>query len=409
MVAGVGASVGASRLLLPVVGVASLFWGIRRVVYGRLSVRTPADWAVALLLLTLPLTLLVTATPDTTRPQVYRLLAGLALYYAIVNWASSARRLRLAIRVVMLAGLALALLTPFSVTMPTLDKLPFIPRLVYLRFTPTMADTVNPNVMAGTLVIMLAPALSALFFTRRSLGLLNLGLALAASCAMLVMLLLTQSRGGLLALAALLAALILLRWRRGWLVLLVAAGLGLVVVQARGFTDVLSALGTNSTFGGLDARREIWSRAMFMTQDFAFTGIGMGSFEYVAGLLYPFILAPPDTPHAHNLFLQVAVDLGVPGLIAWLAIFLIVTAAAWKIYRAGRRNDDPWVMGLGAGLLGSQVALATHGLLDAVTWGMVRTAVIPWALWGLAVAGSNIYAPAGGLRVNREDAADMED
>ena len=55
-------------------------------------------------------------------------------------------------------------------------------------------------------------------------------------------------------------------------------------------------------------------------------------------LLYPFFLAAPDTiRHAHNLFLQIAVDLGLPGLVAWLAIWLAVTASAWGVYRSGRQ------------------------------------------------------------------------
>ena len=38
----------------------------------------------------------------------------------------------------------------------------------------------------------------------------------------------------------------------------------------------------------------------------------------------------------------------------------------------------------------NQVALVTHGIVDAVTWGMVRTAVIVWTLWGLAAASKRI-------------------
>ena len=41
-------------------------------------------------------------------------------------------------------------------------------------------------------------------------------------------------------------------------------------------------------------RLEIWSRAIYMLQDFPFTGIGMGAFRQVANLLYPFFLAGPD-------------------------------------------------------------------------------------------------------------------
>ena len=118
----------------------------------------------------------------------------------------------------------------------------------------------------------------------------------------------------------------------------------------------------------------------------------MGLFGDVADLIYPFFLtASGRIPHAHNLFLQVGVDLGIPGLIAWLAILILVILTAWQVYRQGRSVGDGWIAGLGAGLFCTQVALVVHGLTDAVTWGMVRPAPIVWGLWGLAVASKHIY------------------
>ena len=37
---------------------------------------------------------------------------------------------------------------------------------------------------------------------------------------------------------------------------------------------------------------------------------------------------------------------------------------------------------IGAGFFCSQLALATHGMTDAVTWGMVRPAPLVWVIWG---------------------------
>jgi putative inorganic carbon (HCO3(-)) transporter len=130
-----------------------------------------------------------------------------------------------------------------------------------------------------------------------------------------------------------------------------------------------------------------------MIRDFPFTGIGIGSYVEVGDILYPFFLfVPGQIVHSHNLFFQVAVDLGVPGLVAWLVVFLMANKMAWQIYRQARIRKDYWAAGLGAGLLGSQIALAVHGLTDAVTWGMVRTAPLVWALWGLAMAGGHVYS-----------------
>jgi putative inorganic carbon (HCO3(-)) transporter len=128
-----------------------------------------------------------------------------------------------------------------------------------------------------------------------------------------------------------------------------------------------------------------------MIQDFPLTGIGMGSFGKLADRLFPFFsYQAGKIPHAHNIFLQLAVDLGIPGLVAWLAAWLLVGVTAWQLYQAGRAAQDSWRAGLGAALLSSQAALVVHGLLDSVTWGMVQPAPLVWLLWGLAFAGWNV-------------------
>jgi putative inorganic carbon (HCO3(-)) transporter len=126
---------------------------------------------------------------------------------------------------------------------------------------------------------------------------------------------------------------------------------------------------------------------MYMIQDFPFSGVGMGTFSEVADRLYPFFLFAPGTvEHAHNLYLQVAVDLGLPGLIAWLAILFALVAAAYLTWRSGRASGSSWLAGIGAGLLAAQVALVVHGFTDAVVWGMVRSAPLVWLVWGLGAA-----------------------
>ncbi|MER3513799.1 MAG: hypothetical protein C4310_04935, partial [Chloroflexota bacterium] len=80
-----------------------------------------------------------------------------------------------------------------------------------------------------------------------------------------------------------------------------------------------------------EGRLELWSRALEAIADYPFTGIGMGTFDHVIPLRYPYVLlagAELAVPHAHNLFLQVAVDLGLPGLIAFVALLGLVLAAA---------------------------------------------------------------------------------
>ena len=403
---GVAAAVVTTRALPFALGIAALFWLLRWVAYGRPTVRTPGDWSIGLLVLMVPVTLWATALPDITRPQVYRLLTGIALYYAILNWAVSAARLRLLAMGVVLVGLLLALSAPVSVRWVAGGKLIFIPEAIYRELPLLLPDPIHVNVMAGTLVILLPCALAPPLFSWGRLSWFERALAIFAILLMSGVLVLTKSRGGLMALAALLVVMAALRWRHGWLAAPVSALAGGLVIWRIGLARILDLLAATQALGGLDGRLEVWSRALYMTQDFPFTGIGMGTFKQVANALYPFFLAGPDAdiPHAHDLFLQVAVDLGLPGLIAWSSVLLLVICLAWQVYHQGRRSGDRWLAGLGAGLFCGQVALIVHGLTDAVTWG-TKPAVVVWVVWGLAIAAYLLGTRPTGVAPGREVSA----
>jgi putative inorganic carbon (HCO3(-)) transporter len=378
-------------LLPAAVITAAVFWLLRWIGTGRVSRRTPVDGAVILLIVMGLVSLWVSAVPAITIPQVYRLLTGIAFFYAIVNWCNSPKRLRILLLGATLAGLLLAIFAAVSVQWP-IGKLLYISRQLYEKFSVLVSDTVHPNVLAGSLIILLPIPLAGVLFgwgkTSRSEKILYI----EAIIVMLVVLALTQSRGAWMALCVVLLTLVILRWRLGWLILVPVTILAVGVVSRLGTSQIQEKAFSGGSISNWDGRKEIWLRGIYMIQDFPFTGIGMGLFGKAADLLYPFSsLTSGAIEHAHNLFLQVAVDLGVPGLIAWLTILLVVTAIAWQLYRYGYKQQEIQCAALGAGLLCSQIALVVHGMTDAVTWGMVRPAPLVWAIWGLAVATGIIY------------------
>ena len=387
---GVAAAVGLSMVktsLLPwAVLLALLYWPVRWVAEGRPSRRTPADWGVILLLLMLPVTLWATALPEKTIPQVYRLVLGILFFYTIINWVAHTRKLDWVIAGILAAGAILSGMAVFSVTWAT-TKLAFVPAGIYQRFDLLVSDTIHPNVMGGNLALIAVIGVALLLYAWKSLKLWQNLLVLAITLVISGMMLLTQSRGALMGFGAALVLLVMLRWKWGWIVFpLAALALGAAIYQI-GWGTALDFIASSVSVEGLGGREEIWSRAIYMIQDFAFTGIGMGSFGEVADLLYPFFLAAPGKiVHAHNLILQIAVDLGIPGLIAWLSIYLSVCFTSWQLYRFGMKHNDRWAAALGAGFLGSQTVLLIHGMMDAIIWGMVRSAPLLWGLWGTAIA-----------------------
>jgi putative inorganic carbon (HCO3(-)) transporter len=147
--------------------------------------------------------------------------------------------------------------------------------------------------------------------------------------------------------------------------------------------DFLNQLASSTAVGGLAERIEIWQRSLYAIHDFSFTGVGLGMFNRVIPLLYPYFLIPPsvDIPDAHNILLQVGVDLGAPGLIVFVAMLLCLFA---MLIRLLRQREAALVWALSAGLLGSSIALLVGGLFAAVNWG-VKLAFVNWLLIALAV------------------------
>ncbi len=380
------ASLISARFLPVTVILMAFFWPVRCVAYGRFSQRTSVDIPILILLATLPITLLVTAFPEITSTQVLRLLSGIGLFYAIINWNSNGRRFRWLVNMLILSGLLLAAVSPFVVDWSA--KLGFIPAQIYQSFSVLLQDSVHPNVLAGCLALLLPISFGWLLFAWREITFLEKVLSVISSIAMFLALLLTQSRGAWVAVFAVLIFFPVFRWRWGWVVSALGVFAAVAAVNAIGFTNVLISLVSGGSIKGIQGRLEIWERAYFMIRDFPFTGIGMGSFTEVVDAIYPFTLGEPGSIfHAHNLFLQIGGDLGVIGLSAWLVIFVIQLIQAWKSWLLGRKNDQLRMSAIGFAVVGSLITMAIHGMTDAVIWGMVRPAPLVWAVWGIGGSG----------------------
>jgi putative inorganic carbon (HCO3(-)) transporter len=398
-------------------GLLGVLWGIRWVARGRLTVRTPVDWPVCLLLLILPLTIWATADLAVTLIAVSRLLAGLALVYGLVNWADGKSRLSLLALGLCGLGLGLSLFALIGVARPSAAQFPFLPGSLYQQVPILVSDTANPNMMAGALVLVLPYPLAALLWASPA-RLPPVGgsvfpaaarildgrwfrwaLFAAASLVTLAMLVLTKSRGGWIAGGA--TVLVLLARRRRiliWLFPLALIGMGLLVWRM-GPSALLDAVSLGTGASGWEARVEIWSRAIYMAQDFAFTGAGANTFGAVADVLYPHFLVGPEAAvnHAHNLLLQVAVDLGVPGLVAFLAILFLSFWCAANSARSFSRAGDAAMASFAWAGMASLVGLLVHGMVDATTWIVGRGAFVLWAVIGtiLALARPGLRATEG--------------
>jgi putative inorganic carbon (HCO3(-)) transporter len=363
---------------------------------GRSLTAAPIHKPLLLLLGMLAVSAWVTPLPGVTILQSLRLLLGVLLALSLVAGLDSRRRLGWALAAALVVALLLAAGGLLFVNW--VDKFSFLPQLSTLlpRIQSILDTATNPNVEGAYLAILLAGLLAWPVFRWSALHwLVRLALILAAALIGAV-LLLTQSRAALAGLAAGMGLLVILRWRRGWIPMALGLAVTLALFFYIGPQQVWYSLsGETGGVTTLSQREEIWLRARLIIQDFPFTGVGMGAFGEVADAFYPLAAQPVHTEHAHNLFLQIAVDLGLPGLLAWLGCWGTVLWSAWRLYRS---KTLPWRT-LGAAALCSQAALGVNGLFDCVTWD-TRPAVIIWGLWGLVLAADRIYRKEDAITTN---------
>ena len=360
--------------------------------------RTPFNLAFVLLGVALGVGILVSADPMETLPKATGVVLGLAVWRFVV--IAVGRRPHVALAVALLLLICLG----FSVTgVLSLRELPKIPALTAANpfrnlALPGLAQlSTHPNQQAA-LISFFLPLLVSLAVGPRpgpSRRLWRVALALVALLVVAI-LILTQSRGGWIATAAGLFALAALwaavlppsRARRGLrLVVGLAVLAALAVAVWIGPTTLWemwlnppadTAVGTLRTLG---VRRAIWPWGATAVGDFLFTGVGLGAFRQVVFRLYPLPPWPDyDLGHAHNIFLQTALDTGLPGLVAYLAVLFVAAAVGWRVARR-----DPGFRAVSLGLLAGLVALHVFGLADALVLG-AKPAVVFWFALGLLAA-----------------------
>lgn len=387
-----------------------ILWLARLLVREEAWPVTPFNGVLLLFSLTFLVSVLVTAVPELTLPKATNLLLGLWVFRLLGFQARDERMLIWGWGMLLLLGLGMVGMGILTIHWPR--KLPAIAPL--LKQLPQMLVSlpeapkggVNANQLGGVLafyVPLVGGALSTVNVKTHKrvwmplLFILTFLLLVATG-----VLLLTQSRSGWIGgFGGMAIALALAGWtssRRPLRVLttgtVVCALVALLVLVKSTWGQehvvqslfVLSHEGVGTTDVGrvnIASRLEIWSRAVYALQDFSFTGIGLGTFRYVTPLLYPYFTITTTVegpPHAHNIFLQVGVDFGFPGLIAYTALLFLAGWTAWVRSRGGG-----WARTVSLSIIGAMLGLHLYGITDAIALG-AKPGVLFWMALGLLSA-----------------------
>jgi putative inorganic carbon (HCO3(-)) transporter len=393
--------------LLPLLVLPWLGRGLAR---SRLTGRSPLDVPVLVLLAMLLVSLLVSTDRQHSLPKFYGVVYGIAVFFAIANHVRRPRHAAMVSLGIAMGGLVVSVVSLAGTSWPGRDGtlLPAALRGLPEAMSRLGGSTVagfNPNEVAGTMSLFIPFVATLLFlgFSNRTskdedhsfakgsahAGILQCLLAFTLLL-MLANLVLAGSRSALLGVAAALPVLAVLSRRRLWLTVSISLLLCALAWRGLGTAQVLEPWLALSGVRNVQARLELWRRAVYMLQDFAFTGVGLNRYSATANALYPlFTIAPEKVvllTHAHNVFLQVAVDLGLPGLIAYVALLMDSFVAWWtaRVHLPGGA-----LQATGVGLLCSLIAYHVYGLADCLALG-AKPGLALWAMLGLMASLANL-------------------
>ena len=240
---------------------------------------------------------------------------------------------------------------------------------------------VNNTALSGFMALLIPPAASIFLSARNREIRVGMGLWLIAAGGIVV---LTLSRGGFVALGVSLPLLLLggtrdPRFRRWWfgfgtprlrVVLVGVAVLALVLVLGAGFY-LAARLAQHGS--GDSVRMDLWRSASAIFLDHPVAGVGPGAYGIELRSYRNPGLARDNVTTAHNLYLNIAAEMGVLGVLAAAWLILTLAWTWWRQWRGEEPGTAHWwrILGIGAALAG----FAAQSMVDTFVESAILLAV----------------------------------
>lgn len=235
-------------------------------------------------------------------------------------------------------------------------------------------------------------------------------LTMASVAILPLLILMTQSRGGFLALAVF-GGVYLLGQRKRARTLFVMGLLAVAVIaiaprgvweRVRGLGNATSTanLGTVDREGSARQRFEIWRVAFSLIQHNPISGVGFGAYgpahavEQVAGGFDPIARGPRDT---HSTYLNVAAETGIPGLILFLGTVVAALVGVDRIRRRWKAvlpDESSRLFALELGLVAFMLA-GLFGSFSRLSFVYLHMAYMYAAARAVAEEGAAVVGAAG--------------
>jgi len=308
-------------------------------------------------------------------------LENIALFFVVIDTFNTKKRINSALVTLFVSLAALVMDCAFQY---------FTGKDLFRYFTLNddkrlKASFSNANDLAGWLILTV-PVFIYLGFlkswTKKILKISLIGLSLLV----MICLILTFSRGALIAIF-ISCFIFAFYFRKKAFILLIFPVIFLLIYI---FTPILEIYSFNFTKGkgsiSVIARLDLWERTTKLIADYPILGSGPGTYVSLIGRYNKD--ATPNTSYPHNSFLQIAAEIGIIGLLAFLWIIIKIFLEALKYRNKLSTNTQKCILlGLSAGLM----AFLIQSFFDTNLFSL-QLVITFWLLTGLMISTIRVEA-----------------
>jgi O-antigen ligase len=320
---------------------------IRMIRSGEIALaKTPADIPILLLIAAAVISIFFAQNKFRGIMAFYNILSAIFLFYIWSNIRPRPWEVEAILWAIMLSSFTQAMV-------------PLVQHYWYGVERPAGLN-VNPNLLAGYLIIGFSLAISLLLYGEgrgTAFKLLVGAIAIFTGLAIVV----TSSRGGIL--CAVVATVSLAVFKRSWRIFgILAICLGLLLLTPNPFSRRLSEMSKDIL---AYKRINIWMSGLKMARDHILTGVGVGNYmdvepKYMTGIKEAAARYARVAVFAHNEYIQSVAEMGIGGLIAFIGIGATIILSSWKLIRRGKDDFTPFRVAATVAL----IAVGTHAAFD---------------------------------------------
>ncbi|NQT81109.1 MAG: O-antigen ligase family protein [Candidatus Aminicenantes bacterium] len=356
-------------------------WICRWIIKRHFFERTLLDWAIVILSVQVFATCIIVPDISFSLPKIAGVILGLAFFYSIVALLVSEKLIRWGILAFLVSGFMLSVVGILGISHDWSDmrfnkSIPEIVRNIIFKIAkiiptikwnlPGAEEGFNSNAIGGTIILIIPLCLILLIpYLRRKKGsylisnrLLSIifffVILFVTSCVLFLSISIGSWVGLFISICSIWILLLSRKWKK-WSLAVIFLSLALIIIFNPGTNKSLSS----SLKNDIENREPLWVVGVNTARQHPFFGIGMNQIRQTPSVSY-------EKSHVHNHLLHTAAELGVPGLLSYLAILI---GAGFMCFEIWRRSNIGWMKMTALGLGCGQLAHLIFGMGDSIPLG----------------------------------------